>query len=930
MPCPSDAELAGFVDRELTDARRVEVETHLAACAQCRAAIDLLESAFASGESSGPRSLHPGMKLGRYELQRWIGAGAMGMVYQAHDPQLARSVAIKILSPRFESGQRSARARFLAEAQAMATLSHPNVIAVHDVGEADGFAFFAMELVEGTTLRAWMREDHTTAEILEVFVAAGRGLACAHERGLVHRDFKPDNVLVGDDGRVFVIDFGLARFSSRDLAMTLEAMSPDGDDWVATKTGAVVGTPAYMAPEQLDGRTAEPRSDQFAFCVALFEALVGERPFSGQTLAALRQSIEQHTPRWLGGGRVPRTVRRAIERGLSPSREARFESMEALVARIAPTGRRRWVAASIGTLVAVSWVGIYVAAQGYESSRCRDSAEALQGVWDDTLRAELTAALGAGETSQWMVEELDRYTTEWSGQRRQVCEATGGWRQAPPADARAQLMCLARARGKLRATVEVALETPKAAVERAAMLLAGLDSLQTCLDSPPVPEERTAEQTDAIEALREQVRRAEALLAADRRDEAYELTREVARQAQALGAPRLEAEAYLCQHSVLYQMSDYEAASELGTRIVTLALGAQDLSGASMAAAQQVCAAVGLDHLEAADAYVAMAEGLLEAGSRPRDPAALALCRGTLASARGDGAEAVQRFREAARHSEQQHGAAHPLTAYRWSLVAQQQRRLGQSAEAEAGLRSALEALENTLGPDHSLTTRVRDGLAASLLDSGRAAEALPHVEHVVDLWTRTEEGAAQPESLARLRLAVVYAGLGRFEDSVTQMERAVVLAEEGFGPTHPKTLGMKTSLAGRLATVERYDEAFALYGEAVPALAKNLGAQHPRVAQARLNEAAHRQIIGDFETSRPTLEKYAARCEGKDPLQPLLCGITARMLGRAVLETSGDVDEARRWAARVEPYWGQSAVNPVQRELLDELRTDIANAEDR
>jgi eukaryotic-like serine/threonine-protein kinase len=199
-------------------------------------------------------------RLGRYELVARIGAGGMGVVYRAFDPELRRHVAVK-RAVFDEANEARARARFLREAQAMAQLSHPHVVPVYDVGGAGEDVFLAMELVEGGTLTAWLRAPRTAQEILAVFVQAARGLAAAHAHGVVHRDFKPHNVLVSRDGRARVTDFGLARLAGE----------PEAD--------GAAGTPAYMAPEQLRGEAGDAQSDQFAFAVALYEALAGRRPF---------------------------------------------------------------------------------------------------------------------------------------------------------------------------------------------------------------------------------------------------------------------------------------------------------------------------------------------------------------------------------------------------------------------------------------------------------------------------------------------------------------------------------------------------------------------------------------------------------------------------------------------------------------------------
>ncbi len=357
--CVGDELLAAFATGSLIPSEKCRVESHLAHCAACR---EILAAVVSSVATPSPTTLtlpadppHPseaplreGAEVGRYVIRRLVGAGAMGSVYAAHDPELARPVAIKVLrtsaSDRAIDGIMS---RMRREAQAMARLSHPNVVTVYDVGSFEGCVFVAMEFVEGTTLRGWLRAaSRSWREVLDVFDHAGRGLAAAHAAGLVHRDFKPDNVLVGRDGRVRVTDFGLVRSLDGDDNSPPRS-GPSGSlplDATLTRTGTLIGTPAYMSPEALSGGVVDARSDIFSFCVALYEGLYGERPFSGRSLAELRASIAEG--RMAGkarGAPVPAAVSRALCAGLRAEPERRPPSMGALLEalRVAPPQRSR-------------------------------------------------------------------------------------------------------------------------------------------------------------------------------------------------------------------------------------------------------------------------------------------------------------------------------------------------------------------------------------------------------------------------------------------------------------------------------------------------------------------------------------------------------------------------------------------------------------
>jgi serine/threonine protein kinase len=281
--------------------------------------------------------------IGRYRIRERVGEGGMGVVYKAEDPELGRLVAIKLLRPVQGDEAELQQRRMLREAQALARLSHRNLVMVFDVGSLRGRVWIAMEYVAGDTLEVWLaRERRTWAEIVDVFVEAGRGLAAVHAAGLVHRDFKPGNVIVREDGMVQVLDFGLAaRAGERDEEQRNKPVRPEDLDALAanlTTTGAFMGTPAYMAPEQFLMRPTDGRTDQFSVCVALYEALYGHRPFTGKDLAQLMAATIEGLPGLpaeMPG--LPIAVRQVIAKGLSRDPDDRFGDMNALVQALADT-----------------------------------------------------------------------------------------------------------------------------------------------------------------------------------------------------------------------------------------------------------------------------------------------------------------------------------------------------------------------------------------------------------------------------------------------------------------------------------------------------------------------------------------------------------------------------------------------------------------
>ncbi len=322
--------------------------------------------------------LHGGLssRIGRYVLLRMLGKGGMGVVYAAYDEDLDRRVAVKLLHTARQQDQ-ELRLRIVREAQALARVSSPNVVHVYEVGEIESEMFIAMEFVNGTTLTRWQSaESRSWQETLQMYLGAGQGLLAAHQAGLTHRDFKPDNVLVGSDGTPKVADFGLARLggdeegaaaAERDLLDSHNAHNAVTPNLMAlTQEGMMVGTPLYMSPEQHLGEPADRRSDQFSFCVALYEALYDERPFAGKTLPSLRHNVVRGRlqPRPTGS-RVPEPVHKALLRGLAVLPEKRFPSMQELLTALsfdeardpaAAPRARRWLSAGLVAFTALSSV----------------------------------------------------------------------------------------------------------------------------------------------------------------------------------------------------------------------------------------------------------------------------------------------------------------------------------------------------------------------------------------------------------------------------------------------------------------------------------------------------------------------------------------------------------------------------------------------
>ena len=293
-----------------------------------------------------PATLRPGERIGRYVVHRKLGRGGMGIVYGASDPELERRVAIKLVSTTRSERARRYATRLRREAQALARLLHPNIVALYDVGSAMQGTYMAMEYLPGQDLARWLdAAQRHWKEIVDVFVEAGRGLAAAHAAGLVHRDFKPTNVMVCTDGRVKVLDFGLA-YGTPTLDPWLSSSGGDSSLLARrlTRVNVVLGTAGYMSPETITNEApVGPRSDQFSFCVALYEALWGNRPFPGRDPIEMAGSFASgRIAEPARKRKVPRRIERAIARGLSLDADQRFPNMDALLEQLCPPAGRRW------------------------------------------------------------------------------------------------------------------------------------------------------------------------------------------------------------------------------------------------------------------------------------------------------------------------------------------------------------------------------------------------------------------------------------------------------------------------------------------------------------------------------------------------------------------------------------------------------------
>ncbi len=788
------------------------------------------------------------LKLGRYSVLRRIGAGGMGVVYLGYDGELDRKVALKLLRLRSADTHDHASARLVREARALARVDHPHVIAVHEVGSHEGAVFLAMDLVEGVSLEAWQRErPRPWRALVEIYVQAGRGLAAAHAAGVIHRDFKPANVLIGDDGRgghrARVVDFGLARAAGeqgdeagattnplRSLAGAGEPVHPDGMlSSALTATGALLGTPAYMAPEQLLGGRADARSDQFSFALALHEALCGQRAFAGDSIDALRIAVLAGHRRPLGADRrAPRWLHRILDRALERAPERRHPSMQALLDQL-ERGllRRRRVGLTLAAL-ALGLGAAYVGSRSAAPSLCARGAEELAQVWGEPARAATRAAFLATDkpfaAHAWAQTEvqLDGYAADWVTMYGEACEATQvrGDQSGEALDLR--MRCLDRRRDELAALLAVFAVADARTVMNALEASDALTPLSACADldalasAHVVPEDPRIR--DAVAGLRAELDRARSLRYAGHYDEAFALVTDADGRARALNYPPLQAEAGLLLGSLQgLRGAAPEAAVTLDRAFLeALACDYPYVAAWAAIAGAHVVGYVGHRTAEGRR-WGELAEPLLERiGREPRAVAARYANLGNIASLEGAHDEARALFEAALAIAETELGPDHMIVASASANLAALFRRTGDHAQALAYYQRAREIFTARFGPSHpalatlanntgallqvmgdlegaarnyrevlalsgtSLSTtsptlgHANGNLAEVLLEQEQPAAALPHAEAAVAIWS-----AAHSENHPRVGQALVL--LGRIQVELTEADAALATLQRAL-----------------------------------------------------------------------------------------------------------------------------------------------------
>lgn len=818
-----------------------------------------------------------GLTLGRYVVLGELGRGGMGTVLKAYDESLDRAVAIKLL--REEVDDRHTE-RLRREARAMAQLSHPNVVQVYEVGRVEGRTFVAMELVDGQTPLEWIEQEPTPdwRARIGVFIQLGAGLVAAHRRGLVHRDFKPGNALIDGDGRARVLDFGLVsrvdevgddRRTARALAQTTSEDVPL--DRSLTRTGVMLGTPAYMPPEQILGQEADARSDQFSFCVSLYQVLYGEHPVRAKTWPALRSSVlaGRLAPRPRGGA-VPKAVHGVLTRGLSVDPDDRLPSMEALIGQLrAIVAPRRRIGLGGGVMLGALVLGAGLAGAKYLEvrDRCTGAAAQLSGVWDDSRRGEVAdAILGtelsfSSETWERVEGQLDEYADTWTSKHTEICEATHqrGEQSTEVMDLRME--CLRQRRTDLREAVDVLAQADSIRVEKAVNLTSALPRLSRCDDVESLraglPPPRDPAEAAEVELLRQRLAKARALGVAGAFEEARDESEAVVERAQDLGYGPLRAEALLhrgrgrltlarTEEQTRSAVEDFEHAYRLAAE---LGHGSVEVQAANM-----LVNAVG-DHqtkhelgLQWGTTALALARG------RPSEPEVQVTVLndiGYVLRSQGRFDEALAHHEDALELAEQRLGTEHRLVAEALDGGAAVMSERGNFEEALPRHRRALQLREAALGPNHPEVAPSLINIGIILKQQGEQADALAHFLRARSI-TEDALGAQHPSvAVALMNIASVRARQGELADARELYQQALGIFERAREPSHLQVVGALMNLGVLSFHEGRLEEALDAYQRALTVLEAELGPDDHRTGQVLINIGITLLELGRLEESQ-------------------------------------------------------------------------------
>jgi len=815
----------------------------------------LLAAVAATPQIVPPLQLEPGSTVNEhFRIERELGVGGMGVVYLAEDTRLHRKIALKLHARlTHEIGVQ----RMMREAAAMAQLNHPNVLTVHEVGTIDDHVFIAMEFVDGHTLREWMREKpRTWAEIRPVMLAAGEGLAAAHAAGLVHRDFKPENVLISTTGRVSVADFGLARTAEDGAEATAGAAHAASDAPVSslTRTGVIMGTPAYMAPEQCDSAQVDARADQFAFCVTMYEALYGRRPFVGKALVELLDEIArgnirppaEHTD-------VPRWLHDAVARGLSAAPSERYEDMPELLAELRkdPARARRTraiITGSVVALLAVVAVVFFAARSSVHTTKedpCDGGQKQVDSIWNDARSKRVQTSLNnqAPNLENWpsIRRRMGGYATTWAAIHRNACEATKVQRTQPATMMKKRFACLDRALVAFDGLLTTFETADLAGAGRALESAYLLPALEQCNDLDvlkrgvlPVTDPKADRQ---VSILRRAMFNARVLMMNGHTKRALTLIKEIAEDANRIRGGDLVAEALTLRGQVLSMMGRHKEAERDLRKAYTASRRVKDSASAGLAAALMITVAAGKGNWTLADQWADLAQiELPHAGYRSSAADEIQRRISELRASEGKHAQALGHLRAALRVEKHLYGDKHLRLADTHIRLAGALDALGKRKEAKAHVAKALALAKQLAGEHHPVLAKALQALTLIHNGAGEHKQAVATADRALSL-TRKAYGETHPSvGYAWQNRGVALHGLGKMDDAITSYQRALEVLRKHLRPRHGDLGILYSNLGLSYEHKQQLTKSLEYHTRALEVLESQYGKNHYDVATARTN----------------------------------------------------------------------------------------------
>jgi serine/threonine protein kinase/Flp pilus assembly protein TadD len=802
------------------------------------------------------------VRIGRHLVVRRIAEGAFGVVYEAYDPELERKLAVKVLRGGAAEGSIASSGSLLDEARNLAQVSHPHVVSVFDVGilpaqpgEAAAI-YLAMEMVEGQSLHEWFAAGpHPWREVVERLRAAGEGLAAAHQAGVVHRDFKPANVLIGSDGRLRVADFGLA------VAATGSTGTHQGP--VAESASELrSGTPAYMSPEQHGGAPCDARTDIYAFCVSLYEGVYGQRPFAGSSWTELQAAKQTGEARFVGK-RIPGWLRQLIARGLGPRPEDRFATMRELLdvldRRLSKRRRRVGIAAGLVVVALGAGYAFATAGTGGREVCLEASAATMADVWGDSVAGRIEAAFESTglpyATSAWKSsrERLDGYAESWRALDAEVCEARSFLERNAPALLRQRETCLASRLGDLASLVSLLGEADRDTVQRSVAAAYGLPDPAACSDvsaagdAPPDP--RLQEEIDRLGLA---IARLRSLRLFGKYDQAKPLAVEVVAMADAIEDPTAAAEALYEAGRTQEAAGDAKEAEVLLQRAARRAeagdrprLVAQ-IKSHLVWVVGHVLGRHDQGKVWAKNADAAIARVDTAGGDTRKLEAQYMNSLGAIHFSKGDFDAALAVYEKAHALWEEVHGSDHPTVIRAINNMGSIHFSKGQMAEARKLFEQVLAVRTKRLGADHPEVAITLSNLGAVDMELGDYEKSLEESKRVLEIRERTLDPKHPHMARGHHQLAVVLGRLGDFEAARSHHETALGILRESLGEDHPEVAASLNSLGAVLERSNRFEEAAEHYRQALALIEKRLGGDHPSAMLVLLNLGDLRRRMGD------------------------------------------------------------------------------------